>query len=53
MLHKCPYEAIHLYDAPKYCSIFLHLAGDSTITKYFVNLYLSHNASDDINYYNY
>ena len=30
---KCPYEATHLYPGPKYSSIFLHLAGDSTITR--------------------
>ena len=29
---KCPYVARHLYPGPKYSSIFLHFAGDSTMT---------------------
>jgi hypothetical protein len=29
---KWPYVARHLYPGPKYSSIFLHFAGDSTMT---------------------
>ena len=32
-MRKCPNVAIHLYPGPRYDSILLHFAGDSTITK--------------------
>ena len=32
-VRKCPNVAIHLYPGPRYDSILLHFAGDSTITK--------------------
>ena len=32
IVRKCPNDAITLYPGPRYDSIFLHLAGDSTIT---------------------
>ena len=31
-MRKCPNVAIHLYPGPRYDSILLHFAGDSTIT---------------------
>jgi hypothetical protein len=32
-VRKCPNVAIHLYPGPRYDSILLHFAGDSTITR--------------------
>jgi hypothetical protein len=32
-VRKCPNVAMHLYPGPRYDSILLHFAGDSTITR--------------------